>query len=211
MKKIFILFLLISITSQIKAQTEISFKTGIELPMGYLNWVYKVAPSYSIAFSKLKETNKGFVSLGLGVGYFQLEPHYKLFSYQLNELESGSVFYSNYKVVQIFVPIRIDLTINKRLAFFNGIDIGYYFISYHYQNYNLYQNEVAFIKEGKAAVAPKSGINLSLLKNIGLSLQVKYHLYFSFGEESYSSPYFNAHLGKVNHFLSGQLGGYVRF
>ncbi|HEX8545648.1 MAG TPA: hypothetical protein VF691_01725 [Cytophagaceae bacterium] len=212
MNKIFLLFIITAIAfpEKIFAQRELSLKIGNEIPMGELRWVYKSAPSISIGFSVLKEKSKVNQSLGIGVGFFQFKPQEEIFYYLLNSEEYGTAQYSNYKVFQLFVPMRIDFLLNEKFELFGGVDFGYYYVIYSYHTKDKVIDEEGEAIEGKGALAPKAGINYNLSKKVGLTLQAKYNLYFSLGSSDQQSSSYNSNIGSANHFASLQLGTYIR-
>lgn len=196
---------------QISAQHEVSFKIGHEMPMGELRWVYNSAPSLSAGYSFLREGNKTNQSMGIGIGLFQFKPKEEIFYYLLDEEEYGTISYSNYKFFQLFIPFRIDYLIGDKLEIFGGVDLGYYYVSYRYENKNNFVSENSTNIEGKGAIAPKCGVNYNLSDKIGFTLQAKYNAYFSLGSSDQRSASFNSNLGTGNHFFSTQIGTYIRF
>lgn len=196
---------------KIFAQHELSLKLGHEIPMGELKWIYKSAPSISISYANLRDTRNGFSSLGIGLGFFQFRPQQETFYYLLSDKENGKISYSNYKVFQLFFPLRLDFSINEKFDFFGGADIGYYYIIFDYENNNPYVNESGRTIEGKGAFAPKAGINYNVSEKFGFTLQARYNLYFSLGQANPNSAYYNSNLGLANHFFSSHIGTYLRF
>lgn len=192
-------------------QSEISLKTSYEIPLGELKWIYKPNMSYLLSYSKLNEKRGKSTSVGVGIGYLSLKPKQDTFYYLLSEDEYGTAKYSNYTLIQLLGLFQWNYEVSKKAEFFWGVDAGYYYIRYEYEDKNTFVHTDGSRTEGKGAIGPKIGFTYKLSKNFGLQYLTKYNTYFSLGTTDSNSAYYNSNLGEFDFLWTNQLGVFLRF
>ncbi|MGB3466530.1 MAG: hypothetical protein WBA74_14720 [Cyclobacteriaceae bacterium] len=97
-------------------QTDISFQSGLQLPLGGLSNIYKPALGYELSyFSEFKKT-----AFSAGVGYVNFQPKESIFYFKIepqgsdNFTEVGTAKFSNYRMIPLSVEIHKYFKQRKR-------------------------------------------------------------------------------------------------
>lgn len=212
MKKIFFSFLLlIGFSPLLVAQHELSFKSGVEFPMGKMYWVYKPNASYGLNFSWIREHNRTNLARGFSVSYFTLSPKSDTFYYLLNDTEYGTVKYSRFLSIQLAISYEWQRALGEKTELTYGLNIGYNFVNYKVEDKNPYIESSSSNTEGMGAICPKIGMNYLITQNVGISLQPKFNFLVSLGKTDPRSASYNPNVGTVLIYSSCSLGAFIRF
>lgn len=207
MRYLFFLILFGFTFSSAYGQVEISAGVGYVVPQGELKWIYNAAPSYSLSFARIKNQS----SVGIRLGYFQFKPKQDVFYYLYGEEDYGTIKYSNYKAIQLVIPFRWDFDLGDKLELALGIEGGYTYVHYTFDDANPDSETNAENIEGKGMVAPVIGFNWKITESIGLLVNGQYNMIVSLGSIDSTSGNYNPNVGTFNTFISTNIGAFVRF
>jgi hypothetical protein len=166
MKYLLLTCFLIAISFSSSGQQGISFEIDYEIPLGELAYIYKPTPAYTFSYRFGDERTISNIS----IGYFSFEPKQDEFYYYFDKDNHGSVTYSNFTVIPLFIGSAYKFNLSDKIDLLPGVNLGYY--------YTIFNGD--FI--GKGDISPKIGLSYKVNESLEFSFQSKYNLFFYLGD-----------------------------
>jgi len=159
-------------------------------------------PEYCFSALKGNKYKKKRVAIGVSLGYTRFNPRQAVLYYFLDSTTlDGEVRYLAYETGRITLTLRRDFILAQHAELFLGMDIGYQYVCYEYNEESIFETKIGLI--------PKAGLSYILSKRLGVNLSVKYDIMI--GETNETGFPYNPDAGNFTTCLEFGTGFFFRF
>lgn len=188
---------------------EIAVSTSYEMPLGFLQHMYKPTSGYMLSGTSFQE-DKGY---GIIAGYMKFTPSQDIFYYMADDYQYGTAEYGDYTIYILGTTLKWSLPLpnTDALVPYTGLDVAYYVVDYSVNIDDPYGGYRSGVTEGKGGLAPHAGLNFYFTDWLGVFVQSKLNVFFSMGSSDINSFNYNEKLGIFDFTLSNSIGLKLRF
>lgn len=192
---------LLLVAARCGAQRILWYELSYDRPSCNLYWIYKPAAGNRLGYSFTGDDQQK--EWGFFLGFNRWQPKQDTFYYADNP-GVGKAIFSNYYILQVAMHFQHSFLIEKKVRPVIGIDAGYYYYTYEYEEHDNTHDLQGSIVEGRFALCPQAGVQLNT-KHIRVGLQVRYNFYISIGSSDARDWNYNPDVGKFDYFWSGSI------
>lgn len=196
---------LVIFPSLVFSQNMVWYGISYDKPAGELNWVYEGGFGHRAGYTIIDDDRE----LGAFIGFDRFQPKQDTF-YYVSGNDYGIALFSNYTLLQLCVNFQKSFCETKRINPFIGLDFGYYYYAFDYEEHEPGRDTEGSIIEGRGALCPMIGISSTFMDRWRVSLQSRFNFYISLGSSDSRDINYNSNVGRSSHFWSvGLVVGYL--